>query len=272
MGYFCSNTYRYLWGREIQKKKERGEQETKSGTVYHKEASVSRCYVVWYTVSFQDSAWAAAFLRLRIQVPEVPVLIFDLRKTTFLLRDWGEERMCSKFPQITVMIVSAVEPLGLAAFGDGEALLDPDSAALLYECPDFAYFFFWTGSGNPPELDWVRCQTHLSFSLCWIHQEILPWSFIGLTQLIILFCAWLHRLSSSGTLVGHVGLLSSLGSLHRWKPLDLYQDKLRGKYWSLVKCQGRLSSLPSRNFFIPKKLFSLSLCKGNTNTHTTGTM
>ena len=119
MGYFCSNTYRYLWGREIQKKKERGGQETKSGTVYHKEASVSRCDAVSYTVSFQDSAWAAAFLRLRIQVPEVPVLILDLRKTTFLLRDWGEERMCSTFPQITVMTLSAVEPLGLAASGDG---------------------------------------------------------------------------------------------------------------------------------------------------------
>ena len=50
--------------------------------------------------------------------------------------------------------------------------------------------------------------------------------FIGLTQLRVLFCAWLHRLSSSGILGGHIGLLSSLDSFHRWKPLDLYQDKV----------------------------------------------
>lgn len=62
------------------KKKERVRQEAQSGTIYHKEASVSRCDAI-DAVSFRDSSRAAAFLRLRIQVSEVPFPILDLKKT-----------------------------------------------------------------------------------------------------------------------------------------------------------------------------------------------
>ena len=45
--------------------------------------------------SAHDRVWAAPFLRWRIQVPEVPALIPDLRKTTFLLE--SQKYSCTQF-------------------------------------------------------------------------------------------------------------------------------------------------------------------------------
>lgn len=122
----------------------------------------------------------------------------------------------------------------------------------------------WTGSDLKTPIGSIAKLTCLKVYAEFVRKSSL--AFYKLTQLILLFCAWLHGLASSGTLVGYIRLLSSLGSFHRWKPLDLYQDKLRGKYWSLVKCQGKCSSSSKKITFSPL------LCKGNTNTHIASTV